>query len=368
VGEPSLYGAHSSGRISEQLAAIVDPEELKRAASTRAAAARILWERGDVPAEQILGFGAKLTYYPAPDLVNERVVSQSVQTQPDLRQHSIEKDYSGLSTSGVVQFVEALSILRAWQVGSLPNTRLVLPLYQLLHDLGESAGPWLGPKVHLNTQRFSGFNPSPLEKLLPLERRRVFQPLEDGQASFLDIRTRHFAELDSQGNEIHGVDLQYIAPHPLSGYSMHQIAMAPLMKVRDPAGREQIYIGFEDWDLPVCQLHEGSSAILSVPLLRLTEEIKDAAAAFKWGQHRLQDDYGISALNMWGLPDYNPSNGICPGRILPCLVGVDVASAAASRLNWIRLEDIIRPEFTSRLRHGPSLLLSYCASHALGKL
>ena len=88
------------------------------------------------------------TYYPSPGGILEEVRSVFVDVDPVFANSHVE-GLSGFSTSGRVRAIEARQLLRAAQVGGLPDARLELNVYELLHRTGQPLGPWIGEEIRL---------------------------------------------------------------------------------------------------------------------------------------------------------------------------------------------------------------------------
>ena len=69
---------------------------------------------------------------------------------------------NGFTTAGTLRSLAAEQVLRAAQVGGLPDARLELAVYDLLAALGQSPGPWIGETLRLgegNTDRRTDSSP-----------------------------------------------------------------------------------------------------------------------------------------------------------------------------------------------------------------
>src|SRR6185436_1647602 len=81
-----------------------------------------------------------VTYYPSPGGLQEEVRSMLVEITPE----PVWRSESGRSIrSGRIRAIEVQQLLRAAQVGGLPDARIELNAYELLRRLGASPGPWI---------------------------------------------------------------------------------------------------------------------------------------------------------------------------------------------------------------------------------
>jgi hypothetical protein len=134
--------------------------------------------------------------------IAERVFEPAsfVQIAPVFVERAMD-DTSGCSTSGHVRAVNAHQVLRAAQVGGLPDARLELGVYELLSHLGQSMGPWIGDDV----SPAAGPQPkqsSPADAFLRREPRRFFRKSGPAAFPFLELHSLEFDELASDGTAI----------------------------------------------------------------------------------------------------------------------------------------------------------------------
>lgn len=356
----TLDGRAVSGYVTEPLTLIQGDAPIGR--SVEAA----LIQSGGIPSESILEFQQGSTYYPSPGGIEEEVRSTFVRTKPVFVESRLE-NRSGFSSAGQIRAIEAQQLLRAAQVGGLPDARLELNVYHLLQILGKHAGPWIGETIEL------GSAPSPLRvyslnELDAIPARRVFEKVNAAASTgFLELRCSEFAELDQAGTAIHMQQREYVTPRPLSVFT---VAAAVLRRSRDT-----VYIGIDDHDLPAAQSFYGNSNILVAPAWRLPHEIASITPAHGWIRERLAREYGVETgeIRELGGP-YMPSPGSTPELVYPIAVEVrdDVCAKNPSNsdsgrdLIWIELADFCAG--FSRFRDGHLRIAGLRAAHALGLL
>ncbi|MEQ9366826.1 MAG: methyltransferase domain-containing protein, partial [Leptospirales bacterium] len=242
---------------------------------------------GGIAPASIIEFQPGSTYYPSPGGIEEEVRSTFVKTKPVFVESRLE-NRSGFSSPGQIRAIEARQLLRAAQVGGLPDARLELNVYHLLKILGKGAGPWIGETIALP----SSAPPPPKiynrAELDAIPARRIFEKTTRNQSrGFLDLRCAEFAEFNQAGEAIHTQKREFVAPLPLSLFT---IAAAVLRKSGDT-----VYIGIDDHDLPAAQSFYGNSNILVAPAWRLPRKIASITPAYNWLREKLAEEYGADA-------------------------------------------------------------------------
>jgi SAM-dependent methyltransferase len=349
---PPLDGSRAPGYVTEPLNVLQTDRPLGDTVEDA------LGGGARVAAGAIRGMRAGTTYYPSPGGILEEVRSVLVEIDPVFVEAPLS-GLSGFSTSGRVRALEARQLLRAAQVGGLPDARLELNVYELLLQLGRDPGPWIGEAVGL-----ADASPPPgttdvaaLEARPP---RRAFgraTPAES--ASFLDVRCASFEELDSAGAVVASRPLEFVLPRPLG---TNTVATAPLWRHGN-----DVYLGLDDDDLPAAQSFTGDSALLVAPAWRLPHGIDSTTPARAWIRRRLEEEYGLACGEMWELGGpYRPSAGLTPETVYPLAVEVTGWRATGRPLRWVTLSDAVAAR--SRLRDGHLRVLCLRAAHALGAL
>ncbi|HVH47414.1 MAG TPA: methyltransferase domain-containing protein, partial [Labilithrix sp.] len=223
--------------------------------------------------DRIRAFRPAVSYYPSPGGSQEEVRSVLVEVEPVFVEENVS-NVSGFSTSGRIRAIEAEQVLRAAQVGGLPDARLELNVYELFIRRGRAPGPWIGESIELGTS--DGVRAATdIGSLARRPSRRVFErATADASRRFLELRASRFAELDARGTSIAEATLEYVVPR---GLSTNTVACALLARVGDA-----ICIGVDDDDLPAAQCFLGNSELLVAPAWRLPREVTSTGRARVW--------------------------------------------------------------------------------------
>lgn len=344
---PLLGGVRAPHYVTEPLNVLEDD---KPAAQTIEEA---LERRAGISADHIRRFYSGLTYYPSPGGVQEEVSSTWVEIEPAYVSEPLA-GISGFASSGRVGAIDAQQLLRAAQVGGLPDARLELNVYGLLARLGRSAGPWIGEAIAPG-EAPTPPRPSTLGQSAPRRAfRRTAAPAEPG---FLSLACAEFEEVAADGSVLAQRPLELALPRQLS---TNTVVVAPLWR----SGGE-IWFGLEDRDLPAVQCFEGQSNILVAPAWRLPWDIDSLTPARDFLRQRLWADHGLRAGEMWLLGGhYHPSPGVTPEAVFPFAVEIVEEQSSAFPLRWIRLSEAL----AQPLRDGHLLVVLHRAAHALGLL
>jgi hypothetical protein len=307
---------------------------------------------------QIRGISEGRHYYPSPGGIEEEVRSVFVEIEPVFVQRRIEGG-SGFSTSGLVRAIEARQVLRAAQVGALPDGRIEINVHALLLQLGREPGAWIGETLDLSAAKTS-VRASDLPRLLRGAPRRVFQTATSEESpGFLDVRGAVFEERAADGRVVARQALEFVLPR---GLSINTVAVAPLRRQGD-----EVFIGVDDDDLPAAQSFSGQSQLPVAPAWRLPRDVGSVTPARSWIAGRLEREYGARLTNVWELGGrYHPSPGLTPEVVHPLAVEVADESGGERSLVWLRLRDVARD--AGLLRDGHLLILAVRAAHALGLL
>jgi SAM-dependent methyltransferase len=349
-GTLPLDGSRPADYVTEPLNVLLEDQPLGRTVEQA-----LLRLAGIVPAH-IRGVRQGSHYYPSPGGIEEEVRSVFVEVDPLFVERHIAP-VSGFSTSGVVRAIEARQLLRAAQVGALPDARLEINAYGLLERLGLDPGAWIGEQVVV------GEGPPPertasLEALARRAPRRVFEPAPEGESpGFLELHASVFEERAADGSVLHARPLEFVLPRALS---YNTVAVAPL---RRHAGR--VLLGVDDDDLPAAQAFSGASELLVAPAWRLPREVASLTPARAWVCERLGREHGLTLGATYELGGrYHPSPGLTPEVVHALAVEV-VAEAPAERpLLWLDLAEAAA--HAGELRDGHLRTLAQRAAHAMG--
>ena len=297
-------------------------------------------------------------YYPSPGGIQEQVRSTLVEVEPLFVQEHVARP-SGFSSAGRVRAIEAQQLLRAAQVGGLPDARLELNVYELLLRLGREVGPWIGEEI----------SPSPCEEapaptaLAELEarprRRRFTRAPRESSTRFLALRSAWFEELDAAGHVVATRALEYVLPERLSATT---VSTALLLRHGGT-----VYLGVDDADLPAAQCFTGHSELLVTPAWRLPRTLVSLGEARPWLTERLSREYGVRAGEVWSLGgSYHPTAGATPEVVYPWAIEVRGWADAPVALRWLALRELV--ERRAGLQDGHLRIAVLRAAHALGLL
>ena len=297
-------------------------------------------------------------YYPSPGGIQEQVRSMLVRVAP-INVHAPLENLSGFSTSGVIRAIEARQLLRAAQVGALPDARLELNVYELLLRRGREVGAWIGEAIDAKGfEEIESVEPTSVETLASRPRRRAFRPC-DGSAGFLQVRAYELEERNAAGEVVARDVRELVVP---THHSINTIAVAPLCRLR---GR--LHLGIHDDDLPASQCFDGHSEILVAPAWRLPADVAGIARSRDFVTARLAAEHGLRIVRLTELGGrYHPSAGITPEVVFPLAAEVRAVDDAERALHWVALEELV----TDRrlLLDGHLRIVALRAAHAVGLL
>jgi SAM-dependent methyltransferase len=346
-GHQSLDGSRPPSYIAEPLNVIQTDRPLGRTVEDALARAA-----GIAPAN-IRRMEHGTTYYPSPGGVMEEVRSVLVEIEP-LFTNAPAASLSGFSTSGRVRAIEARQLLRAAQVGGLPDARLELNVYELLYRTAEARGPWIGEEIRLHASSLAVV-PTPIEEVLRRPQRRAFESTTDG-ANFLRVEATTFEELDAQGRVVVAQTLESVAPIPLG---CNTVAVALLARVGG-----EVVLGVDEDDLPAAQGFRGNSNLIVTPAWRLPAEVQTTSQARAWIAQRLASEYGLAIGETWELGGaYRPSPGLTPETVFPLAVEVTACRDGRRPLDWVPLSSLVAHR--AELPDGHLRIIVLRAAHAL---
>lgn len=298
-------------------------------------------------------------YYPSPGGVLEEVRSVLVELEENVGfvQTPLEP-VSGFSSSGRVHAIEAQQLLRAAQVGGLPDARLELNTYHLLGRVQQSVGPWLGEEIQLLDAH--GIEPGCVSRLLDAPGRRLYEAAGQAQSpGFLRVGCHRYEELAPGGEVLGARVLEHVVPAALS---LRTVAVAALARVGGA-----VMIGVDDDDLPAAQSFAGNSNLPVCPAWRLPHGVVGRAASAQWIRARLLEEYGLETgrLSILG-GRYHPSSGTTPEIVQPLAFEVLGEGRGARHLSWLPLAELAGR--AALLRDGHLRLVTLRGAHAAGLL
>nr|WP_321408098.1 class I SAM-dependent methyltransferase [uncultured Carboxylicivirga sp.] len=307
---------------------------------------KIVTDRIGITENNIIETKNDLQFYSSPGGVNEIVNNYQILLKNLPTKLNNTGNLSGFTDSGSYRIYDATQLLKSAQVGALPEARLELGLYRLLQNLNISPGNWLNEKSELKeTEQLDVTN---LDDLLDIKG-FVFEKTEQS-AEFLAHRRAKFYEYPKEGSE---QILEYIEPTNLSS---NTIVTLPVY-----LHKKEVYIGVEKRNLPVPQLKEGNSCILTTPAFRLPKKISNND---EMKEYILQMEFfntKVESIAKLG-EKYLPCIGVTPEQVYPHVVTLLQPS---KDLYWIKLNQLI--DNADKLRDGHLLIAIYRLKHQLEK-
>ncbi|MEZ4465218.1 MAG: SAM-dependent methyltransferase [bacterium] len=306
----------------------------------------------DVPPDDIRRVDATPPWYPSAGGLQEQITTVRVQIAPTRVALALPAA-SGFGTSGVVRAMEACQVLRAAQVGGLPDARLEVATYGLLQAHGLDVGPWIGAEIEVPAG--PDVEATPVAAAVGPAGRRRFTRTQAG-AGFLALEAARFTELDALHAAGAAQVLEWVEPVALS---LQTIAIALLCRVGDA-----VLVGVQDDDRPTAQAFTGHSDLPVAPAWRLPRDVVGQRAAERWVRRRLMAELGVDVGPLRPLGGrYHPSPGATPEVVYPCAAAVRTTGTA---LRWVPLADLARAQ--ESLRDGHLRIVVLRAAHALGLL
>lgn len=345
---PALDGSTPPGWVTEPLTLLATDAPLGQTIEHAL-------QRAGVEPSRIVSMEPGSSILPSPGGLREEIRSMLVRIEPQYVEVDVPS-VSGFSTSGRVAALEARQLLRAAQVGGLPDARLELNVYDLLRRKGRDRGPWIGDTLSVpDRPRLEG-----VAEVDALARpsRRVFEKVSASESpGFLALECRSFDELDQAGDVVASRDLEYVVPQPLSALTV-SVALLRRMDGR-------VYVGLDDDDLPAAQCIRGNSELWVTPAWRLPHDVRGLAAGLTFVRQRLREEYGVTVEDTaWLGGRYHPSTGATPEVVHP--LAADAAEVQAGRrpLTWVPLGALVR---TPRwLADGHLRIAAERCAHLLG--
>lgn len=313
-----------------------------------------LAERAGLSTTQMPELQEGLRYYPSAGLMDEIVGSVFAPVQSGGTEHSykISPDISGFSTSGEVRLYPAQDLLRASQVGLLPEARLEMNIYALLRKLGQRPDKWLGPELPRLGQ--VDIYTCSIEAMLERQGTQGFEASPDG-AGYLRCLRSAFSDRSAK-TELARRELEFVIPAKSSA----NVASVAVLAIDDQG---EVSIGVERRRLPAPQLREGDAEICVLPAFRLPPAILTPEKAAEYVAAKfLQPRRAVAKLG----EGYFSSLGMTPERVYPYAVILDGMSDVfqlSEMLEFVPLREIFAQ--LERVRDAHLLVSSLRAIHAL---
>ncbi|MEZ4222204.1 MAG: class I SAM-dependent methyltransferase [Polyangiaceae bacterium] len=326
-GDPSLDGSSPVGYVTEPLSVVQEERPLGQSVE------QLLASAAGVGPDRIRQLFPGSVYFPSPGGIQEEVRTAFVEVDPLFVERAMDPT-SGCSTSGHIRALSAEQVLRAAQVGGLPDARLELGVYELFARLGRSLGPWLGEALQ-PTEGAAPRRAAPAQELFRRPPRRAFVPSQASADPFLQVFTVDFEELGHEGRVLSKPQRELVVPRTRSEGTV----MAAVLRRYG----EGLYLGLDDDDLPAVQAFEGRSDVWTTPAWRLPEDVNDLLRAESFLRERLLQEHGISCGQVWSLGGrYHPSAGLTAEAVYPFAVEVLGEDASDKPLTFVPLDELIQ--------------------------
>lgn len=336
TNHPVIDGKYFSGYVTEGLTVSkADEAEVS------------LDRRFGITKEQYKLQDISLNYYTSPGGISERVSSMFIALkEKPCTAVTLKSGFSGFEDSGFLHAYDAVQLLNTAQTGSLLEARLELNVYNLFYHCELTLPKWLGEHIEVKEEQEVDF--VELEELLS-EKRTVFASCEQ-KAGFLKTVHAQFIESGTLGS---CAALEYVYPASISSNTLLTL---PMCRV---AGH--VYLGLELRDLPVPQLLDGNSSLLTIPAKRLPQDIHNF---FELNRYIMDMRIGEASIEQYFRlgEKYFPSIGITTEQVYPYVVCLDKPTKA---LIWVDIEDL--EKHISKLRDAHLLVCLFRIRHALGR-
>lgn len=297
-----------------------------------------------------------LTYYPSPGGINEQVSSYFLPLDSVHPNTAIDAAISHFHSSGTSRMIDIQELLRVAQTGWLPEARLELNLYFLLHHLGKSIDPWVGDnEIHIETGHVK--NKTTIEKLMTRPQDTRFSPTQK-RAGFLEHIRSHFVEegrnADESMSAIANNDLEFVIPKTTS---TNTVSVLPVLRDSED---DEIYVMLEERYLPVPQMQEGSSRIFTTHAFRLRKNI----TTFHEMEQFIASEFHASEETISRLGEsYFPSMGITPEKVYPYIISSSFMISSEGYRS-VSLKSLFQN--ISKLRDAHLMVAIMRTVHALG--
>ncbi len=304
----SLDGLRPSPYVVEPITAVQGEDPLGETVE------KVLEARAGIGPRSIQRLWSGNVHYPSPGGIREEVVACYVEVDPQVR-----PDPS-------IRALDAHQLLRSAQVNGLSDHRLEMHIFGLMRQLEIDPGPWLADALIAAESDWA-----PTHACWEVARARVFLPHSES-ADFLEVRSRGFEQIDSSGQPLNEVHLEYVVPRHLQSLT---VALLPML-----FHQQRWWVGLDLEDLPAAQAFSGSSRHWIAPAWRLPGQQRSMDQARSWLDEALGREYG-AAIADWaplGGP-YFPTPGLTPELVYP--VAVRLRMIEPGRLEFFPLEELM---------------------------
>jgi SAM-dependent methyltransferase len=299
-----------------------------------------LHRRAGLSSHELKRFHFGSSTYPSPGGLQEQVRPVFVEVEPRTAGKGSER----------VRAVSARQLLRAAQVGGLPDARLELHICELLAYLGETPGSWIGEQLTLTKQTLplQGHDTLPDPPC-----RREYEKTQQ-RAEFLQLGCQLFQAQNHAGQVVGEVALEYCLPKE---FNLQTAAVILLW--RSP---EDTYVGLVDDDFPAAQCFRGHSNLWVTPAWRLPKSLQNLDQTEAFLKQKISREHNLQTGQFFALGGpYHPSPGSTPEVVYP--FACEAHPQSSTSLSWVSLSHLL--ERFSDLKDGHLKTLLSRASRAL---
>lgn len=254
------------------------------------------------------------TYFPSPDRIDEAIepVFAEVVTPDDTAWPIVPDALSDIDHGQIIE-LEADKIIRASQVGLLPDPRLELHVFDLMRRHGIAPPPWIGetmPKLMKTVEK-----PKDMEEILAEAETADFAE-EKGVPKELKAVRSVFVDEGKVGRSLRGVksrDVEFVISHD----GIENIAVVFLLT---RGWDNSVLVALEAKAMPVPQRLGGDAAMLTAPSFVLPKDVRTVEDAKSY----VADKFGVTTDRVGQLGEsYFTHVGVTPQRIYPFVVAAE---------------------------------------------
>lgn len=297
---------------------------------------KVLLGKAGIACESIQRLWGGGLHYPSPGGIREEVVCCYAEVDAQI------------SPDSSIRTLDAHQLLRSAQVNGLSDHRLEMHIFGLMRRLEVDPGPWLGDALMPGESDWA-----PTRASWETEPARMFQP-HSQRAGFLEVRNSRFQQLDSLGEVVDELELEYVVPSRLQSLT---VAVLPMIYYQG-----HWWVGLDLEDLPAAQAFSGNSRHWIAPAWRLPSQLSSLQQSRHWLDTALQNDYGC-AIQDWaplGGP-YFPTPGLTPELVYPVAVRLQMLHPGG--LHFFVLEELLQKWEQISNGHLRCLLLRAWLAH-----
>ena len=277
-------------------------------------------------------FYVGLTYFPAPDKIDEAIepVFVEVKKPPKTAWPIAQDEYTtGFKFGGTIMELDANDVLRAAQVGLLPEPRLEIHVFDIMVRYGIDPPPWVTGKLTVeNFRRYDECDENTLPPGCEIAK------MMDAEQILDEWQESGFREDVMEGNKHLKVMRSVFVEEGKSGGAMRGIASQDYEFLVTEDGVENIAVVFpvtRGWDdnlmmgvqvqnLPVPQRLGGSGATLTAPSFVIPRSVRTMHDAKVF----VGEQFGIGPDRVWKLGEsYFSHTSMTPQRVYPFIVAAE---------------------------------------------